>query len=56
VTIDPIIQPEVFSLGLRNMMHFNIFPVQYNHHQNNMVSFKELGEKQIYSSITSQAN
>jgi len=36
-------------------MHFNIFPIQYNHHQNNVVSFKEKGEKQIYSFITAQA-
>jgi len=42
VTTDPNIQPVVFSLGLRNMMmHFNIFPVQYNHHRNNVVSFEE---------------
>jgi len=30
VTIRPYTQPEVFSLGLRNMkMHFDIFPDQH---------------------------
>ena len=52
IIIRPYVQPEMFSLGVRSMkMHLNVSLVntlaKLKYHRNNLVSFREWGEKEI---------